>query len=98
MTRRLGRSAWVAIGFTILWMTLWTSAILIAVWTLGAAAWAGEPMAMLFLAVWVAGAGFALLQVARQLRARLLDEAPPPRPHRNHRWEDGIDPPPPPPR
>jgi len=99
MPPRRGRGDWVAIGFTILWMTLWTSAILIAIWTLGAAAWGGQPLAILFLAAWIAGAGYALLQVARQLRGRLLGAATPPRPHRDHRWEDGVDPPetPPPP-
>ncbi len=92
MPARRSRAEWTAIGFMIVWMTFWASAILVAVWSLGAAAWEGEPMAMLFLAVWVAGAGFGLVQAGRELRRRLLREAPPLRPHRNHRWDDGIDP------
>jgi hypothetical protein len=97
LARRPGRGSRAGTGFTIVWMTLWTSAILVALWALGGAAWRGELPAILFLAVWVAGAGYALGQVARQLRARLQGEEPPRRPHRDHRWEDGIEPPPPPP-
>ena len=93
MAGRRDRSAWAGIGFMIVWVTVWTSAILIAIRALGAAAWSGAPMAMLFLLLWVGGAAYALLQAARQLRRRLLDEPPPPRDFRNHRWDDGIDPP-----
>jgi membrane protein implicated in regulation of membrane protease activity len=88
-----GRPDRVAIGFTIVWMTFWTSAILVAIWTLGAAALAGEPAAALFLAVWLAAAGFALVSVGRRLMRQLYGTPRLRRPHRNHRWNDGIDPP-----
>jgi hypothetical protein len=87
------RSEAVAIGFLILWMTAWAAAILVALWSLGAAALSGEPGAAVFLAVWVAAAGFGLFSAARRLRQRLLSETQPRRPNRNHQWRDGIDPP-----
>ena len=68
----------------VVWLTFWTSGILVAVWHLGAAALAGEPGAVLFLAIWLAAAGFALRSGALHLKALLMDEkaaAPPaPRP------------------
>jgi hypothetical protein len=91
-----GRSQTASTIFLIVWATFWTSAILIATWTLGAAALAGEPAAALFLLVWVGFAGFGLVLVGRRLRRRLLDQPPPPRQRRNHSWRDGIDPPEPP--
>jgi hypothetical protein len=87
------RSDRVAIGFTIVWMTFWTSAILVAIWTLGAAALSGEPAAALILAVWLAAAVFALVSVGRRLQHLLLGTPRPRRSGRNHRWNDGIDPP-----
>ena len=90
---RTGRRRWVAVGFMVVWLTFWTSGILVAVWHLGGMALAGEPGAVLFLAIWLAAALFALRSGARQLKALLLDERKPPRPHRNHAWRDGIDPP-----
>ncbi len=61
-------------------MTVWTSAILVAVWALGAAAWSGEPMAMLFLGVWVGGGGLSgcagrARQAAARCAARRADAA-----------------------
>lgn len=88
------------IGFMILWLTFWTAAILVALWSMGHAALAGEPAAALFLAVWLVAAAFGLVSGARRLRALLLDEPTPRPPLRNHRWNDGVDPspaPPPPP-
>ncbi len=93
MAVRRDRNAWATLGFTIVWMTVWTSAILIAIWALGSAAWHGEPMALLFLVVWVGAAGYALVQVGRQLRRRLFNEPLPPRASRSRKWDDGIDPP-----
>jgi hypothetical protein len=88
-----GRRDRVGIGFTILWLTFWAAAILVAIWSFGAAALGGEPAPALFLVVWVGFAGFALASVARGLVRRLLGLRPPPRgPGRNHVWDDGIDP------
>jgi hypothetical protein len=88
-----------SIGFLMVWMTVWTAAMLVAVWQMGAAALAGEPVAAVVLLVWLAAAGFALVASARRLKARLLGEKRP-RPNPRHRWSDGFDPqaPPPPPR
>ena len=97
------------IGFMVLWLTFWLAAILVAIWSMGRAALAGEPAAAIFLAIWTVAAGFGLLNGARRLGALLLDDPTPARPSRNHRWNDGIDagptpyptpgtvPPPPPP-
>jgi hypothetical protein len=84
-------------AFLVLWMTVWLSAILVAVWTMGAAALSGEAGAAIVLLVWVGAALFGLVSATRALRARLLGERPGPRPHRNHRWNDGLDAPAPPP-
>jgi hypothetical protein len=86
-----GRRRWVPVGFMVVWLTFWTSGILVAVWLLGSAALAGEPGAVLFLAVWLAAAGFALRRGALHLKALLLNEKPPPPPLRDHAWRDGID-------
>ncbi len=88
-------------AFLILWMTFWLAAILIALWTMGAAALSGEPVAALILLVWVGAAVFGLISAGRSLRALLLGERPEPRVSRNHGWNDGLDraaPPPPRPR
>jgi hypothetical protein len=90
--RRSGRPDKAGSAFLVLWMTFWLAAILIAVWTMGAAALAGEPMAAIVLLVWVGAALFGLVSAGRSLRALLLGERPQRRPHRNHRWNDGLDP------
>ena len=93
MTPR-GRPDRAGIGFTILWLTFWAAAILVAIWSFGAAAFEGELAPALFLVVWVGFACFALVSVSRGLMRRLLGLKPPPRgPGRNHAWNDGIDPP-----
>ena len=74
------------IGFLAVWLTFWAAAILVAVWHMGAAALAGELVPALFLAIWLAAAGFGLWSGARRLKALLLDEKRPHRAHRNHRW------------
>jgi hypothetical protein len=100
---RNGRPDKAGSAFLVLWMTFWLAAILIAVWTMGAAALSGEPAAAIFLLVWVGMALFGLVSAGRSLRALLLGERPGRRPHRNHGWNDGLDaagppaPPPPPP-
>ena len=89
-----GRPDRVETVFTILWLTFWAAAILVAIWSFGAAALGGELAPALFLVVWVGVAGFALASVARGLVRRLLGaEAAAARPGRNHAWDDGIDPP-----
>lgn len=92
MTVRRDRNTRATLGFTIVWMTVLTSAILVAIWALGSAAWSGEPVALLFLVVWVGAAGYALIQVGRQLRRRFFNEPLPPRASRSRQWDDGIDP------
>ena len=86
-----GRRRWVPVGFMVVWLTFWTSGILVAFWHLGAAALAGEPGAVLFLAVWLAAAGFALRNGALHLKALLMNEKRPPSPSRDHAWRDGMD-------
>lgn len=88
MTRRPNK---LAIGFTVIWMTFWSSAIVVGIWHLGASALSGEPAAALTLAAWLGFAVFALVSVGRRFRQRLLGEMPPRRPNRNHRWHDGVD-------
>ena len=58
---------------------------------LGAAALGGEPAAAVFLAIWVAAAGFGLYSAGRRL-VELLVTGRPRRPN-TRAWEDGIDPP-----
>ena len=48
----------VSIGFLIVWMIFWGAGMLIMAWTFGQAALRGEPQALLFLGLWLAGAGF----------------------------------------
>jgi hypothetical protein len=86
-----GRRRWAGVGFMIVWLTFWTAGILVAVWHLGAQALAGEPAAAVFLVVWLAAAIFALRNGALQLKALLMNEKTPARPHRNHAWRDGMD-------
>jgi hypothetical protein len=94
MARR-GRPDKRGAAFLVVWMTFWLAAILIAVWTMGAAALAGEPAAAIFLLVWVGAALFGLVSAARSLRALVLGERRAPRPNRHHRWNDGLEPAPP---
>ena len=88
---RRGRPDKAGSAFLVLWMTFWLAAILIAVWTMGAAALSGEPAAAIVLLIWVGAALFGLVSAGRSLRARLLGDKPGPRPHRNHGWNDGLD-------
>ena len=89
---RLGRSRKVNAGFLVVWMTFWLAAIFVAVWMLGSAALRGELGAGLFLAIWIAAAGFGLVSAARKL-VQLLVTGPPDRPD-TRPWDDGMDPPP----
>lgn len=87
----MARRRAVGIGFMILWLTFWTAAIFVAVWSMGRAALTGEPAAAVFLAVWLAAAGFGFVSGARRLRALLLKQPQVRPPSRNHRWNDGVD-------
>jgi hypothetical protein len=81
-------------GLLAVWMVVWTAAILVAVWLLGAAALGGEPAAAVFLAIWVGVAGIGLVSAERHVAAAF--RAPPARRTelpRNRRWDDGMDPP-----
>jgi hypothetical protein len=80
----------VQIGFLVVWLVFWTAGILVAVVTLGGVAWQGEPVPALVLVIWLAAAGFALWQVANKLVRLLLHGRPPPRPVRDHDWQDGV--------
>lgn len=73
------------------WLTFWTAGILVATWHLGGEALGGSPAAALFLAVWLAAAGFALRNGILRMKELLLDERPAARPIRDHAWRDGMD-------
>jgi hypothetical protein len=90
---RGGRPRKAGAAFLVLWMTFWLAAILVAVWTMGAAALSGEPGPALVLLVWIGAALFGLVSAGRALKAALLGERPRRTPLRNHRWDDGLDPP-----
>jgi hypothetical protein len=91
--RRHGR---VGAGFLVIWLTFWTSAVLVAVWHMGGAALFGEAVPAVFLAIWLAAAGFGLWSGARRLQRLLLGEERRRAPFRGHRWHDGFDRPGPP--
>jgi hypothetical protein len=78
------------IAFTMVWIVFWTAGILIALRTLGGLAWQGELLPALVLVIWLAGAGFALWQVARKLAGLLLHGEPPHRPAGDREWHDGV--------
>ena len=71
----------------------WAAGILTAIWHLGAAALGGEAAPALFLAVWLAVAGYGLWSAARKLARLLLGVREPRRSGRDHRWEDRMGPP-----
>jgi hypothetical protein len=92
MPRARSRGEKSGIAFMVVWLVLWTAGILIAVWSMGAAALDGEPKALIFLAVWLVAAGFGLVSGVRRLVQMLMAEKPPPRSMPNHRWDDGLPP------
>jgi hypothetical protein len=96
MPRTRSRGERTGIAFMVVWLVFWTAGILIAVWSMGAAALDGEPQAIVFLGVWVAAAGFGLYSGARRLTRLLFREREVPRSAPQHRWDDGLPPPPPP--
>lgn len=86
------------IAFMVVWMVIWTAAIFVAIYLLGARALAGDVGAALFLAVWIAAALFGLRNAARTLLRLLAGRTGPARSDDpRHHWDDGIDRPPPPP-
>jgi hypothetical protein len=89
---RLGRRQKVNAGFLVVWMVVWTAAMIVAVWYLGGSVLRGELGAGIFLAIWLTGAGFGLYSAVRNLLAIIVTGAP--RKPDNRRWDDGIDPPP----
>ena len=79
------------IAFMVVWMVFWTAAILIALYTFGAAALAGDLMAALFLMVWIAVALFALYRAGMRLLHLMVGQSRSGRPiGRAHKWNDGI--------
>jgi hypothetical protein len=87
------RGEWVGIGFMAVWMTFWTSAILVALYVLGGRVLHGDLPAALVLVIWLAAAGFGLWSAARRLYQLLVVGRTPRRPIRRHRWQDGMGPP-----
>jgi len=93
----------IAIGFMIVWLVIWAGGMMIVLYGLSRAVASGEPMAMLFMTVWLGGAGFGLLMGARKLRGLLMTPGGLPRRVRGYDWKDGLSPdrdrdgPPPPP-
>ena len=81
----------VSIGFMVAWLVVWGAGMLIAIWSLGAAALQGEVGAILFLAIWLAGAAFGLVAGARKLRGLTFGEPRKPLPPPTA-WHDGIAP------
>jgi len=80
------------IVFMVVWIVFWTAAILIALYSLGAEALAGEAAAVVFLGVWIAAALFALSRAARTLVGLLAGDAPGPPRRRDgrHHWVDDV--------
>ncbi|MFO1142065.1 MAG: hypothetical protein U1E59_06690 [Amaricoccus sp.] len=96
MARRAVRAKATGIGFLLVWMVLWAAAMVVVVWSLGAAALAGEAAPAVFMVGWLAVAAIGLVSAGRRLVALLT--APDPGPtlsRREHAWDDGIPPPPP---
>lgn len=79
------------IAFLILWIVVWTSAILVAIWIMGGAALRGEIVPLVFLVAWIAAALFALRSAVRKLLRLLVGGGAERKPHPRHHWEDGID-------
>jgi hypothetical protein len=88
---RSGRNRKLDAALLAVWMVVWTSAIVVALWTLGAEVLAGEIGAGVFLAVWLCAAGYGLWSAGRRI-VELLVTGRPRRPD-SRRWDDGIDPP-----
>lgn len=81
----------ISIGFMVLWLIVWAAAMLTAVWALGGEAWSGNLGAAIFLAIWLAAAGFGLLSGIRRLVGLATGQPVTSRRLRPNRWNDGMD-------
>jgi len=78
--------------FLWVWLTLWTSAILVVLWLLGGALLSGELGAAPFLLIWLGFAGLGLYAGVRRLMTLTglaRPPAPPPGPGRGV-WRDDM--------
>jgi hypothetical protein len=82
----------IAIGFMVLWLIIWAGGMMVVLYGLSRAVASGEPMATLFMTLWLGGAGFGLLMGARKLRELLLNPGGLPRRVRGPDWNDGVPP------
>jgi hypothetical protein len=94
MPRLRPRGEKIAIGFMVVWLVFWSAGILVVIYGLGAAVLGGDPIAVLMMALWLAGAGFGLWSGSRKLRQLLMERETPSRPARNHEWTGDIADPP----
>jgi hypothetical protein len=84
------------IVFMAIWLTLWTAAILVVLFMLGAALLRGELGAAPFLLIWLGFAAFGLYAGLRRMQG-LVGLGRPPAPPRppdpaRRRWRDGLGP------
>lgn len=86
------RARRVSIGFMVIWLIVWGAAMLVAVWALGGEAWSGNLAAAAFLAIWLAAAGFGLVNGIRRLVGLAMGEPVTSRRLRPNQWNDGMDP------
>lgn len=82
----------IAIGFMVLWLIIWAGGMMVVLYGLSRAIASGEPMATLFMTLWLGGAGFGLLMGARKLRELLLNPGGLPRRVRGSDWNDAVSP------
>ncbi len=74
----------------VVWLVFWAAGMILAVVALGSAALRGEVGAILFLVLWLGGAGLGLYNGARRLRGLLMGETKPRRVGQPRNWNDGI--------
>ena len=91
--READRGRVTSIGFMVIWLIFWGAAIFIAIWALGGSAWSGDIGAAAFLVVWIAAAGFGLLNGIRRLVGLARGDPVRQRRLRPNRWNDGMGPP-----
>jgi hypothetical protein len=94
MPRLRPRGEKIAIGFMVVWLVFWSAGILVVIYGLGAAVLGGDPIAVLMMALWLAGAGFGLWSGSRKLRQLLMQDETPRRPASAHEWTGDIADPP----
>jgi hypothetical protein len=80
--------------FMAVWLTLWTAAILVVLWMLGAALVRGDLGAAPFLVLWLGFAALGLWAGVRRMQALVglapPPEGPPPPDPARRRWRDGL--------